>query len=93
MAKHAEHVRLQPGSSLRLSSIPLLQTTLPRPRLRKRTPPPPLQPLLLPTRRRSPKASELRMPQWDGGDAWPLDCVSLGDAPVWRVRRWPAGGR
>ena len=24
----------------------------------------------------------MRMPQWDRGDAWPLNCVSLGGAPL-----------
>lgn len=91
MAKHAVRVRPQPRSTLTLTLTPP-QTTLPRPLLRRRTPLL-LSPLLLPTRRRSQMARELRMLHSDGGDAWLLDCVSLGGASGWRVRRWPADGR
>jgi hypothetical protein len=88
MAKHAEGVPLQPKSTLILI-LTRLQMTLPRAPLRRRMP---LPLVLLPTRQRSQGAPELRMPRWDGSDAWQLDCVSFGGAPGARVQRWLADG-
>jgi hypothetical protein len=89
MAKHAEGVRSQPESTLILILTPR-QTTLLRPPLTRRAP---ALLILLLTRQRSLWALELRMLLWDGNDASLLDCVNLGDALEWRVRRWLAGGR
>ena len=90
MAKRAEGDRPQLESTLILILTPR-QTTLLRPPLMRT--PAPLRPILLPTRRRSLRALELRMLLWDGNDASLLDCVNLGDALERRVRRWLAGGR
>jgi len=89
MAKHAEDVRSQLVSSLILILTPLQTTLLRHP---PRTAPLLLR-LLLSTYRRSQRALELRMPPWDGNDAWLLDCASLEDALVRRVQRWLVGGR
>jgi hypothetical protein len=88
MANHAEGVRQQPESTLILILTPL-QTTLLRPALRRM----PLRLVLLPMRQHSQGVPELRMPHWDGDDAWQLDCVSFGGASERRVQRWLVDGR